>query len=133
MRISPQTDQRGPPAHRMRDQKARQMTAKLGRGEGGEILGVSLEIAGARPGRQAARANRSALAAPIQAPYRDPAYGQIAHRLELLFDELAKTADQHALGPRVWYRQMAPAQHRPVGRDKAAPDKARRGPEALGQ
>src|SRR5207245_1191993 len=120
-RIAPQADQRGPSAHRMRHQETRQMAGELGRREGGEIVGVAFEIAGARSGRQAAWANRPALAAPIETPYRDPARRQIAHRLELLFDELAKPADQHALGPRVLDRQMTPTQHRAISRGKAAP------------
>src|SRR6266436_719418 len=117
----------------MRHQETRQMVAQFVGGEGREIPGVALEVAGAGAGRQTARANRPTLAAPIETPYRDPARRQIAYRLELLFDELAKAADHHTLGPRVAHRQVAPAQHRAIGRGKAAPDKTLRRQKAFGQ
>ena len=109
------------------------MAAELVGGEGGEILSVALEFAGAGAGRQTARANRPALAAPIETPHRDPARRQIAHRLELLFDEFAKAADHHAFGARLLGRQVAPAQPHPVRGGKAAPGEARRLEEASRQ
>src|SRR6266567_9292867 len=117
----------------MRHQETRQMAAQFVGGKGGEILRVALELAGAGAGRQTARANRPTLAAPVETTYRDAARRQIAYRLELLFDELAKAADHHALGPRAAPRQVAPAQHRAIGRGKAAPDKALRRQETFGQ
>src|SRR5512144_3254959 len=120
-------------AHRMRHEQTRQAGRQLRLSEGGEVLGVAVEIAGARPGRQPPRTDRAALAAPIEAPYRDATRGEVAHRLELFLDELAKAADQNTLGTRIMDRQMSPTQPCPVSGDKTAPNKAARRQETFGE
>src|SRR5271169_2663796 len=83
-------------------------------------------MSGTRAARQTPRALGAALPAPIETPHGIAAGSQVADRLEVFLDALAKTADHHALGARLWRRQMSPAQPRPVVCRKAAPDKAGR-------
>src|SRR5207237_5492222 len=59
------------------------------------------------------------------------AAGKIAHRLELLLDELAKAADHDAFDARIADRQMPPAQQGAVGGSKAAPGKIGRRQKTL--
>jgi hypothetical protein len=117
----------------MSDQQARLFAAQPGGGEIGEIARIAVEFTGPRAGRQTARPHRAALAAPVEAPHRDAAVGEVAHRLHLLFDEFAEAADHHALGARVADRQVAPAQHRAIGRGEITPDEFRRRQKALGE
>src|SRR5207253_5460906 len=69
------------------------------------------------------------LAAPVEAPHGDAARRQIAHRLEMLLDELAEPDRDDAggarLANRLGHRQVSPAQRGPVARGKAAPDEGR--------
>jgi len=78
-----------------------------------------------------ARPHRTALAAPVEAPHRDAAPGEVAHRLELFFDEFAETADHDAFGAGVAHRQVAPAQDRAIGGGEASPDEVGRRQKAL--
>src|SRR5215472_9637388 len=115
----------------MRDQRAWQLALQRGRRELRELVGVAVEVAGARAMRPALRPGRAALAAPVHRPHRYPPRRKVAERLELLFDEVAEPADEDAFGAGLPGGEMPPAQHRAIGGRKRAPDKTRRGLEAL--
>ena len=104
---------------------------ELGHGEIGEVAGVAVKTASTRPGRQTARPRRAALSAPIEAPYRDAASGEVAHRLDLFFDEFAEASDHHTIDAGPAHRQMTPAQLRSIRRRETAPDEFRGRQKAL--
>src|SRR2546423_1232566 len=98
----------------MSEQQPRFGPGQLRGREIGQITRGAIELAGPRPGRQAAWPHRAALAAPVKAPYRDAAPRKVAHGLHLLLDEFAKATDHHAFGAGIADRQMPPAQYRAI-------------------
>src|SRR6202045_2612542 len=110
----------------MADQQARPTGRRQCPGEQSELARVAVEASRTWTARQAPGALGAPLATPIKKPDRKAAGGQVADRLEILFDTFGKPADHYALRARFLGPQVTPAQPCPILRDKAAPSEPRR-------